>query len=67
MRPRALMQNQHTRELVSAQNTQVQQRPKSPTVTLTWHVCKYKVHKLHQRYTFYIVTSEEAHPLHQGT
>ena len=19
-------------------------------VTLTWHVCKYKVHKLHQRY-----------------
>ena len=21
-----------------------------PTVTLTWHVCKYKVHKLHQRY-----------------
>ena len=30
--------------------TQVQQRPESPTVTLTWHVCKYKVHKLHQRY-----------------
>ena len=31
--------------------TQVQQqRPKSPTVTLTWHACKYKVHKLHQRY-----------------
>ena len=24
--------------------TQVQQqRPESPTVTLTWHVCKYKV------------------------
>ena len=27
-----------------------QQRPESPTVTLTWYVCKYKVHKLHQRY-----------------
>ena len=24
------------------------QRPESPTVTLTWHACKYKVHKLHQ-------------------
>ena len=28
---------------------QVQQRPESPTVTLTWHACKYKIHKLHQR------------------
>ena len=28
--------------------TQVQQqRPESPMVTLTWHACKYKVHKLH--------------------
>ena len=27
-----------------------QQRPESPAVTLTWHACKYKVHKLHQRY-----------------
>ena len=27
--------------------TQVQQRPESPTVTLTWHACKYKVNKLH--------------------
>ena len=37
-----------------------QQRPESPTVTLTWHACKskpidglrckYKVHKLHQRH-----------------
>ena len=25
-------------------------QPESPTVTLTWHACKYKVHKLHQRY-----------------
>ena len=33
--------------------TQVQQqRLESPTVILTWHACKYKVHKLHQRYTF---------------
>ena len=30
--------------------TQVQQRPESPTVTLTWNACKYEVHKLHQRY-----------------
>ena len=29
--------------------TQVQQRPESPTVTLTWHACKYKVHKFNQR------------------
>ena len=28
----------------------MQQRPVSPTVTLTWHVSKYKVNKLHQRY-----------------
>ena len=32
---------------------QVQQRrPESPTVTLTWNACKYKVRKLHQRYIF---------------
>ena len=44
-------QNQHTVELFSEYATQVQQqRSKSPTVTLTWHACKYKVHKLHQRY-----------------
>ena len=30
--------------------TSVQQRrPESPTAALTWHACKYKVHKLHQR------------------
>ena len=30
--------------------TQVeQQRPESRTLTLTWHVCKYKVQKLYQR------------------
>ena len=27
-----------------------QQRPEPPTVTLTWHARKYKVHKLLQRY-----------------
>ena len=27
-----------------------QQRSESPTITLTWHSCKYKVHKLHLRY-----------------
>ena len=29
-----------------------QQRPESTTVSLTWHACKYKVYKLHQRYFF---------------
>ena len=37
--------------LRSKYRTQVQQqRPESPTVTLTWHACKYKVHKHHHRY-----------------
>ena len=49
--------NQHTRELINARNNVViqvqQQRPKLPTVTLTWrHACKYKVHKLHYRYMY---------------
>ena len=36
--------------------TQVQQqRPRSPTVTLTWYACKYKVHKLHQKYILYLL------------
>ena len=36
--------------------TQVQQqRPETPTVTLTWHGCRYKVHKLYQRYILNIV------------
>ena len=38
--------NQHSKYVTQAQ----QQRPQPPTVTLTWHACKYKVHKLHQRY-----------------
>ena len=42
--------NQHTRELISTRNTSTKQRHESATVTLTWHACKYKVHKLHQRY-----------------
>ena len=44
------MHKQHTRELITAR---VQQRPESPTVTLTWHACKYKVRK----------TPPEVHPL----
>ena len=47
--------NQHTKELISAlrktSHEQQQQRLQSPTVTLTWHVSKYKLHKLHQRYS----------------
>ena len=30
-----------------------QQKPESSTVTLTWNACKYKVHKLHQRYILF--------------
>ena len=46
-------QNQHTKGVNQHSNyaTQVQQQwRESPTVTSTWHVCKYKVHKLHQSY-----------------
>ena len=38
-----------------------QQRPESPTVTLTMRACKYKVHKLHQRYILHVCG------LHPGT
>ena len=37
--------NLHPKDVTQTQ----QQRPESPTVTLTWHASKYKVHKLHQR------------------
>ena len=33
--------------------TKTQQRPESPTVTLTWHASKCKMHKFHQRYSLY--------------
>ena len=38
--------NQHSKYVTQAQ----QQRPESPSVTLTWHPRPYKAHKLHQRY-----------------
>ena len=38
--------NQSSKDVTQVQ----QQRPESPTVTLTWHACKQKVHKLTQRY-----------------
>ena len=51
MRPRALLQYQHTSNQRSKYVTQVQkQRPELPTVTLTWHAGKYKELKLHQGY-----------------
>ena len=53
MRPWALELNQHTRELISTQNTEHKyNRPESPMVTLTWHACKYKV------YDIYIYTED---------
>ena len=30
-------------------------KSESPTITLTWHACKYKVHKLHERYILFIL------------
>ena len=40
-RPRVLLQNQRTSELIRCHtSTTAIQRPESPTVTLTWHVCK---------------------------
>ena len=38
-------QNQPTKDVTQIQ----QQRPESPTVTLTWHASKFKVYKLQQR------------------
>ena len=38
--------NQRSKDVTQTQ----EQRPESPTVTLTWHASKYKVHNLHQRY-----------------
>ena len=60
MRPSALVKNQHTRELISTwknshkhSNKDPPPPPQSPTVTLTWHANRYKVHKLHQRYIWW--------------
>ena len=38
---------------------QVHQRPEPPTVTLTWHACKYKVARLHQRYILWCIEVQE--------
>ena len=40
--------NSRSKNVTSAQL----QRPESPSVTLTWHANKHKVHKLHRRYIF---------------
>ena len=41
---------ERSKDAVQAQ----QQRLEPPTITLTWHACKYKVRKLYQRYIFSI-------------
>ena len=51
--------SQQTRELLSTRKTShitqtQQQRPESPTVTLTWNTSKYTAHKLQKRYIVYI-------------
>ena len=48
--------------------TQTQQRPESPTVTLTWHASQAKVHKLHQSTTVTLTwhaSQAKVHKLHQ--
>ena len=39
----------------SKDGTQTQQRPESPTVTVTWHASKCSVQKLHHRYILWYV------------
>ena len=43
--PRALVRNQHTRELITLKRCHINTTTNtwSPTVTLTWHACKCKV------------------------
>ena len=55
MRPRAPVQNERTKELISNRKTSQtqQQRPESPTITLTSHSNKYKAHKLHRKYILF--------------
>ena len=48
------LQNQQTREIISAGKTSHKHNNKDlirPSGNLTWHASKYKVLKLHQRYT----------------
>ena len=46
--------NQCSKGVTQAQ----QQRPELPMVTLTWCMCKYKVHTLHQRYILDMMKDE---------
>ena len=51
----SFVQDTKQMELISAQQKPESpavtlQKPESPAVTLTWHVSKYKIHKLHQMY-----------------
>ena len=43
------MQHRHNKKDLKYVTQTQQQRPESLRVTLTWHACKHKVHKLHQR------------------
>ena len=46
--------------------TQVQQqRPESPTVTLTWQACKHKVHKLHLYHYLFTGTYDDTFDIFQ--
>ena len=46
---------QQIRELISARNKQQQQRPESPTVTLTWHACNTRYINSTRGTSFFIV------------
>ena len=43
------VENQHARELTS--NQKMSHKHNNKDLTLTWQACKFKVHKLHQRYS----------------
>ena len=61
---------QQTRRLISTWKTsnKQQQRLESPTLTLTWHASKYKVHNLHQRYVLKNLCPQAAYtPSTSGT
>ena len=54
--------NQRSKYVKQAQ----QERPQSLPVTLTWHACQYKVHKLHQRGTSSSWLGQELLPAPKG-
>ena len=53
------MQNQHTAELISAQNSHTNATTKTWVTCVTWHACKYQGHKNSPRGTSSITNQFE--------